>query len=66
MRMAVMGEDASVRKQPTDAEMTEMRRLVAQSNKRGRDGLGGSYPANHIPTPSTYSGWGGRQSATSR
>src|SRR5712671_3040494 len=52
VRTAVMGEDASVRKQPTAAEMTEMKRLVAEAMSQGAIGLGASYSANH-------SGWGG-------
>src|SRR5439155_6104684 len=52
VRTAVMGEDASVRKQPTAAELAEMKRLVAEAMAQGAIGLGASYSANH-------SGWGG-------
>src|SRR6267143_5464580 len=52
VRTAVMGEDASVRKQPTDAELAEMKRLVAEAMGQGAIGFGASYSANH-------SGWGG-------
>jgi N-acyl-D-aspartate/D-glutamate deacylase len=52
VRTAVMGEDASVRKQPTDAELGEMERLVAEAMDQVAIGLGGSYSLNH-------SGWGG-------
>jgi N-acyl-D-amino-acid deacylase len=52
VRTAVMGEDASVRKQPTAAELAEMKRLVGEAMDEGAIGLGGSYSLNH-------SGWGG-------
>src|SRR3954447_1518849 len=52
VRTAVMGEDASVRKQPTAAELAEMKRLVAEAMDQGAIGLGASYSLNH-------SGWGG-------
>src|SRR5437762_6944571 len=60
VRTAVMGEDASVRKQPTDAELAEMKRLVAEAMGQGAIGLGASYSANHsgwggVPMPSTIS-----------
>jgi len=42
VRTAVMGNDASVRKQPTAAEMTEMKRLVAEAMDQGAIGLGAS------------------------
>jgi len=56
----VMGNDASVRKQPTAAEMTGMKRLVAEAMDQGAIGLGGSYSLNHsgwggVPMPSTIS-----------
>src|SRR5204863_520240 len=35
VRTAVMGEDASVRKEPTAAELAEMRRLVAEAMDEG-------------------------------
>ena len=60
VRTAVMGEDASVRKQPTDAELAEMKRLVGEAMDQGAIGLGGSYSLNHsgwggVPMPSTIS-----------
>jgi N-acyl-D-amino-acid deacylase len=60
VRTAVMGEDASVRKQPTPAELAEMKRLVAEAMKEGAVGLGASYSLNHsgwggVPMPSTIS-----------
>jgi N-acyl-D-aspartate/D-glutamate deacylase len=55
-----MGEEASVRKEPTAAEMTEMKRLVAEAMAQGAIGLGASYSLNHsgwggVPMPSTIS-----------
>ena len=60
VRTAVMGEDASVRKQPTPAELAEMKRLVAEAMSQGAVGLGASYSLNHsgwggVPMPSTIS-----------
>src|SRR5271166_4569807 len=60
VRTAVMGEDASVRKQPTAAELAEMKRPVAEAMDQGAIGLGGSYSLNHsgwggVPMPSTIS-----------
>jgi N-acyl-D-amino-acid deacylase len=52
VRTAVMGEDASIRKEPTAAELAEMKRLVAEAMDQGAIGLGASYSSNH-------SGWGG-------
>jgi N-acyl-D-amino-acid deacylase len=52
VRTAVMGDDASVRKQPTVGEMAEMKRLVAEAMDQGAIGMGASYSLNH-------SGWGG-------
>ena len=52
VRTAVMGEDASVRKEPTAAELAEMKQLVAEAMAQGAIGFGASYSANH-------SGWGG-------
>jgi len=54
VRTAVMGEAASVRKQPTAAELAEMKWLVAEAMDQGAIGLGGSYSLNH-------SGWGACQ-----
>src|ERR1700720_419308 len=50
VRTAVMGEDAGTRKEATPAEMTEMKRLVAEAMNLGAIGLGASYSPNH-------SGW---------
>jgi N-acyl-D-aspartate/D-glutamate deacylase len=60
VRTAVMGGDSSVRKQPTAAELAEMKRLVAEAMDAGAIGLGASYSPNHsgwggIPMPSTIS-----------
>ncbi len=60
VRTAVMGEDASVRKAPTAAELAEMRRLVREAMDQGAIGLGASYSLNHsgwggVPMPSTIS-----------
>ena len=60
VRTAVMGDDASVRKEPTAAEMAEMKRLVAEAMDQGAIGLGASYSLNHsgyggVPMPSTIS-----------
>src|SRR6266851_6012921 len=51
VRTAVMGADASIRKEPTAAELAEMKRLVAEAMNEGAIGLGASYSSNH-------SGWG--------
>jgi N-acyl-D-amino-acid deacylase len=60
VRTAVMGEDASVRKEPTAAELAEMKRLVTEAMNQGAIGLGASYSLNHsgwggVPMPSTIS-----------
>ena len=60
VRTAVMGDDASVRKYPTAAELAEMKQLVADAMAQGAIGLGSSYSSNHsgwggIPMPSTIS-----------
>ena len=60
VRTAVMGEDASVRKEPTTAELAEMKRLVGEAMDQGAIGLGSSYSLNHsgwggVPMPSTIS-----------
>ncbi len=60
VRTAVMGEDASVRKQPTADELAEMKRLVGEAMDQGAIGLGASYSLNHsgyggVPMPSTIS-----------
>jgi N-acyl-D-amino-acid deacylase len=60
VRTAVMGDDASTRKEPTTAELAEMKRLVSEAMDQGSIGLGASYSLNHsgwggVPMPSTIS-----------
>ncbi len=60
VRTAVMGDEASTRKEPTAAELAEMKRLVAEAMNAGAIGLGASYSLNHsgwggVPMPSTIS-----------
>jgi N-acyl-D-amino-acid deacylase len=60
VRTAVMGDDASVRKAPTAAEIAEMKRQVAEAMDQGAIGIGASYSLNHsgwggVPRPSTIS-----------
>ncbi|HTQ34083.1 MAG TPA: amidohydrolase family protein [Stellaceae bacterium] len=60
VRTAVMGEEAGTRKEPTAAELAEMKRLVREAMDLGAIGLGASYSPNHsgwggIPMPSTIS-----------
>src|ERR1051325_1432908 len=60
VRTAVMGDDASTRKEPTAAELAEMKQLVAEAMDQGAIGLGASYSLNHsgwggVPMPSTIS-----------
>src|SRR5882672_2799289 len=60
VRTAVMGDEASLRKEPTAAELAEMKRLVAEAMNQGAIGLGASYSLNHsgwggVPMPSTIS-----------
>ena len=60
VRTAVMGDDSSIRKEPTAAELAEMKRLVAEAMGQGAIGLGASYSLNHsgwggVPMPSTIS-----------
>ncbi len=60
VRTAVMGDEASVRKQPTSVELAEMKRLVGEAMDQGAIGLGASYSLNHsgwggVPMPSTIS-----------
>src|SRR5436190_8399850 len=47
VRTAVMGEDASVRKEPTADEMAEMKRLVAEAIQQGAVGRGASCSLHH-------------------
>src|SRR5579863_2609103 len=61
VRTAVMGDDASVRKEPSASELAEMKRLVGEAMGQGAIGLGASYSLNHsgwggVPMPSTISG----------
>src|SRR5919197_355787 len=53
IRSAVMGEDASARKAPSDRELSEMRRLLAEALDAGAIGFASSFSPKH-------SGWGGR------
>jgi N-acyl-D-aspartate/D-glutamate deacylase len=53
IRSAVMGEDASHRKQPTPAELRRMQDIVREALKAGAAGFASSFSPNH-------SGWGGR------
>jgi N-acyl-D-aspartate/D-glutamate deacylase len=60
VRTAVLGDEASIRKEPTAAELAEMKRLVAEAMDQGAIGLGASYSLNHsgwggVPMPSTIS-----------
>jgi len=60
VRTAAMGNDASLRKEATAAELAEMKRLVAEAMGQGAIGLGASYSLNHsgwggVPMPSTIS-----------
>ena len=61
IRTTVMGEEASTRKQATDAELARMQALVAEAMEAGAIGLGSSYSINHsgyggVPMPSTITG----------
>ena len=53
IRSAVMGPGASERKAPSERELGEMRRLVAEALDAGAIGFASSFSPNH-------SGWGGR------
>ncbi len=58
VRTAVMRDEAWVREIPTDAELSEMRRLVEGALKDGAVGFASSFSINHsgyggIPMPST-------------
>ena len=60
VRTAVMGDEAGTRREPTAAELAEMKRLVKEAMDLGAVGLGASYSPNHsgwggIPMPSTIS-----------
>jgi N-acyl-D-amino-acid deacylase len=58
IRTAVMGEDASQRKDATPEELARMKAMVADAMAHGAIGLGASYSLNHsgyggVPMPST-------------
>ena len=58
IRTAVMGEDASQRKDATPEELARMKAMVADAMDKGAIGLGASYSLNHsgyggVPMPST-------------
>src|ERR1700741_3080657 len=58
IRTAVMGEDASQRKDATPEELAKMKAMVADAMAHGAIGLGASYSLNHsgyggVPMPST-------------
>jgi N-acyl-D-amino-acid deacylase len=58
IRTAVMGEDASQRKDATPEELARMKAMVADAMAQGAIGLGASYSLNHsgyggVPMPST-------------
>src|SRR5438094_2115530 len=53
IRSAVMGAAASERKAPSERQLGEMRRLVAEALEAGAIGFASSFSPNH-------SGWGGR------
>jgi N-acyl-D-amino-acid deacylase len=61
MRTAVMGEAASERAEPTEAELQEMRRLLREAMDAGAIGFASSFSPNHSgyggrPMPSTIAG----------
>jgi N-acyl-D-aspartate/D-glutamate deacylase len=58
IRTAVMGEEASLRAQPTDAELARMRELLREAMAAGAIGFASSFSPNHSgyagrPMPST-------------
>ena len=58
VRTAVMGPDASERKQATPEELAKMQKMVSDAMAAGAVGLGASYSLNHsgyggVPMPST-------------
>ena len=53
IRSAVMGEEASTRRQATRQELSEMRRLLREALHAGAAGFASSFSPNH-------SGWGGK------
>src|SRR4051812_13541321 len=52
IRNAVMGEEASTRKLPSDQQLAGMRQMVAEAMDAGAAGFASSFSPNH-------SGWGG-------
>ena len=53
IRSAVMGEEASTRREATRQELCEMRRLLREALRAGAAGFASSFSPNH-------SGWGGK------
>ena len=53
IRIAAMGEDASLRKEPSSAELQAMKAMLRDALKAGAAGFASSFSPNH-------SGWGGR------
>src|SRR6185436_10603089 len=53
IRCAVMGEEASTRAMPSDAEMKKMKAMVREAMAAGAIGFASSFSPNHA-------GWGGR------
>ena len=53
IRSAVMGEEASTRREATRQELSEMRRLLGEALRAGAAGFASSFSPNH-------SGWGGQ------
>jgi len=58
IRTAVMGDDASARETPTEAELSAMKRLVREAMNAGAVGFASSFSPNHFgyagaPMPST-------------
>jgi N-acyl-D-amino-acid deacylase len=53
IRSAVMGEEASSRIDPSESQLSEMKRLVKEAMSAGAIGFSSSFSPNH-------SGWGGR------
>jgi N-acyl-D-aspartate/D-glutamate deacylase len=53
IRTAVMGEEASTRARPTEAELARMKAIVREAMRSGAAGFASSFSPNH-------SGWGGK------
>jgi N-acyl-D-aspartate/D-glutamate deacylase len=53
IRIAVMGEEASLRKDPTQDQLSRMRAVLREALRSGAAGFASSFSPNH-------SGWGGR------